>query len=54
MPDVTGYDLQSAIRILENKGLNVTVAGSGRVVRQSLAPGSAIKRGQKILLTLHI
>lgn len=54
MPDVTGYDLQSAIRILENKGLNVTVAGSGRVVRQSVAPGSAIRRGQKILLTLHI
>lgn len=54
MPDITGYDLQSAIRILENRGLNVTVTGSGRVVRQSVAPGSAVRRGQKILLTLHI
>lgn len=54
VPDVTGYDIQSAIKILETNGLNVQVAGSGRVVRQSIAPGTPIKRGQKIVLTLKV
>lgn len=54
VPDVTGYDIQSAIKILETQGLNVQVAGSGRVIRQSIAPGTPIKRGQKILLTLKV
>lgn len=52
--DVTGYDLQSAIRILENQGLNVRVVGSGRVVRQSIPPGSRVVRGQRITLTLKV
>lgn len=54
VPDVTGYDIQSAIKILETNGLNVQVAGTGRVVRQSIAPGTPIKRRQKIVLTLKV
>lgn len=54
VPDVTGYDLRSAIRILEDRGLNVDIAGAGRVIHQSIAPGSPIKRGQRIRLTLKV
>ncbi|MDE5849379.1 MAG: transpeptidase family protein [Muribaculaceae bacterium] len=54
VPDVTGYDLRSAIKLLESRGLNVAVQGAGRVTRQSLQPGSKAVRGQKITLTLAI
>lgn len=54
VPDVRGYDAPSAIRILEQRGLNVVVRGSGRVVRQSIDPLTAVRRGEKIILELKI
>ena len=54
VPDVTGFDIRSAIRLLESRGLNVEVQGAGRVTRQSIQPGAQAIRGQKILLTLSI
>ncbi len=54
VPDVTGYDLRSAINMLESRGLNVTVEGAGRVVKQSINAGTKAVRGQKILITLAI
>ncbi|MDE6379710.1 MAG: PASTA domain-containing protein, partial [Muribaculaceae bacterium] len=54
VPDVTGFDLRSAIRLLESRGLNVNVEGAGRVTRQSIPAGSQVNRGQKIILTLGI
>lgn len=54
VPDVTGMDVRSAITLLEKRGLNVTVRGAGRVVGQSLAPGSHARRGGKIILTLKV
>ena len=54
VPDVTGYDLRSAINLLESRGLNVAVQGAGRVTRQSIPAGSKAVRGQKILITLAI
>ncbi len=54
VPDVTGYDLRSAVNILESRGLNVAVEGTGRVMRQSIPAGSKAVRGQKILITLAI
>lgn len=53
VPDVTGYDVPSALRILEGHGLNVKTTGSGHVTAQSLAAGSAYRRGQEIMLTLR-
>lgn len=52
VPDVRGYDLPSALRILEARGLNVSATGAGHVVKQSLEPGTAYRRGRRILLTL--
>lgn len=54
VPDVSGYDLRSAISLLEKRGLNVRTVGTGRVVRQSLPPGSPARRGATITLSLKI
>ncbi|MDE7408836.1 MAG: transpeptidase family protein [Muribaculaceae bacterium] len=54
VPDVTGYDLRSAINLLESRGLNVSVQGAGKVMKQSIQPGAKAVRGQKILITLSI
>ncbi|MDE5843433.1 MAG: PASTA domain-containing protein [Muribaculaceae bacterium] len=54
VPDLTGYDASTAIRILERQGINVRLRGSGRVVSQSVAPGSQLRRGSTITLSLHI
>lgn len=54
VPDVTGYDAPTALRILEERGLNVRIRGTGRVVSQSLPRGTAIRRGDRIVLDLRI
>lgn len=53
VPDVHGYDLPSAIRILESAGINVKALGTGHVVAQSLRAGEAYRRGDDIVLTLR-
>ena len=54
VPNVVGMGLSDALYLLESSGLNVTHSGSGRVVGQSLRPGTTIsKRGTSINLTLE-
>lgn len=52
VPDVKGYDLASAVRVLEAHGLNVRTSGTGHVTQQSRQPGTAYRRGDEITLTL--
>lgn len=52
VPDVRGYDLPSAVKILESAGINVRTRGTGHVATQSLRPGTAYRRGDEILLSL--
>lgn len=52
MPDMSGYGLRDAVFRLEKMGLKVKVAGCGRVVRQSIAPGTKIKKGTSVSLEL--
>ena len=54
VPDVTGYDLRSAVNLLESRGLNVSIHGAGRVVSQSIPPGTDAVRGKRILIRLSI
>ena len=54
VPDVKGLDAPSAVKILEERGINVNLKGSGRVVAQSLPEGSEIKPGAMITLSLKI
>ena len=54
VPDVTGYDLRSAVNMLESRGLNVVIKGVGRVIDQSIKPGAIAERGKQIQITLAI
>lgn len=52
VPDVKGLGLKDAVYLLENEGLKVTIQGRGKVEGQSLAPGTRITKGQRIILML--
>ena len=52
MPDVKGMGLKDAVYMLETSGLQVQVLGKGKVQSQSIQPGTAIVKGQNIILQL--
>lgn len=54
VPDVKGYDAPSAVKLLEERGLNVRLKGSGYVVAQSVPAGSKVKPDQTVTLHLRI
>lgn len=53
MPNVMGMGLKDALFILEKQGLRVTAKGKGMVVKQSLAPGTAIRKGLPVIIDLE-
>jgi cell division protein FtsI (penicillin-binding protein 3) len=52
MPNVKGMGLKDALYLLENMGVRVQVKGRGRIVSQSVAPGTALDRPLQIILEL--
>jgi cell division protein FtsI (penicillin-binding protein 3) len=52
MPNVKGMGLKDAIYLLENMGLKVQVKGKGKVMNQSIAPGSALVKSNTVMLEL--
>jgi hypothetical protein len=54
MPNVMGFDAPTAVKILEEQGVNVRLQGSGRVVSQSLPPGSELRKGAVVTLSLKV
>lgn len=52
MPDVKGMGLKDALFLLENMGLKVTVKGKGKIVNQSLSPGTSLAKGLTVVLEL--
>ncbi|MEM1135101.1 MAG: penicillin-binding protein [Bacteroidota bacterium] len=52
IPDVRGMTLKDALFILENQGLKVRPRGNGRVLKQSLRPGSNARKGGVIYISL--
>lgn len=52
VPNVVGYDISTALQILEESGLNVGIVGEGYVYSQSIAAGQPYERGDKIILNL--
>ncbi len=52
IPDVRGMSLRDAVKLLETRGMRVDINGRGTVRRQSIAPGTAPRQGQTILLEL--
>lgn len=53
VPDATGMGLRDALFLLENSGMRVVVKGKGRVIRQSIMPGTRIRSGDVIELELR-
>jgi cell division protein FtsI (penicillin-binding protein 3) len=43
---------KDAVYLLENAGLKVILHGRGKVMEQSIPPGSRIVKGEKIVLTM--
>ncbi len=52
MPNVKGMGLKDALYLLENMGLKVTVRGKGKIVTQSITPGSSLAKGITVMLEL--
>lgn len=53
MPNVSGMGLKDAMYVLGNAGLKARVNGSGKVVAQSIQPGSKIGKGLMVQLELQ-
>lgn len=53
VPDVTGMGLKDALFVLGNSGLKPVVMGQGEVKNQSLAAGTPIYKGTRILIELQ-
>lgn len=45
MPDVHGMGARDAVFLIESRGLKVKVSGRGKVVEQSIGPGTKIRKG---------
>lgn len=52
VPSVVGYGLRDAVYRLERLGLKVKAQGVGRVVRQSIAPGTKVRKRAVVELLL--
>ena len=52
VPDVSGMPLRDALFILENKGIKVNYNGRGRVIEQSIIPGTQLTPNTTINLVL--
>jgi cell division protein FtsI (penicillin-binding protein 3) len=52
MPNVTGMGLKDALYLVGNAGLKAKVIGSGKVVSQSIPPGSKIGKGLAVQIEL--
>ncbi len=53
VPDVKGMGLRDALYLMESGNIHVLAKGSGKVTRQSIPPGTAIGKNQKLTLELN-
>jgi cell division protein FtsI (penicillin-binding protein 3) len=52
MPDLKGFGLKDALELLEKQQLQVIATGKGKVVGQSILPGTPVQRRQTVYLNL--
>lgn len=52
MPGLVGLGLRDALYILENMGLKVQTQGRGKIYKQSIPKGQAIRKGQSVQINL--
>ncbi len=53
VPNLTGFNFDDALYILENMGLKISYNGLGKVVNQSIPAGTKISKGSHILITMR-
>ncbi len=54
VPNVVGMCAKDAVYLIENAGMKVAqIIGTGVVKEQSAPPNSAVKKGQRVILTLR-
>jgi len=53
VPNVVNMGARDAVYLLGNAGLTVSISGRGKVINQSIVPGSFYRRGQHISLILE-
>jgi len=53
VPDLVGMGAKDAIYLAERLGLNVQVEGRGKVVLQTIKPGTFVQRGSRILISFQ-
>ena len=49
---MVGMGLSDALYLLESRGLVVEIEGAGKVVKQRVEAGSAVKQGDKMKIVL--
>lgn len=52
-PDITGMGARDAIYNMESRGIKTQIIGRGKVVKQSLVPGTVIKKGAVCSIVLE-
>jgi cell division protein FtsI (penicillin-binding protein 3) len=52
VPDVVSMGAKDAVYLLENAGLEVAILGKGSVRRQSIMPGTRVRKGDRIVLEM--
>lgn len=53
VPNVVGMGARDAAYVLGNAGLKVRMKGRGKVIRQSIASGSKVVKGQTVLIEMN-
>ncbi len=53
MPAVLGMGLKDAVYLLENKGLQVSFIGRGKVISQNVPEGASVRKGEKVQIVLN-
>jgi cell division protein FtsI (penicillin-binding protein 3) len=53
MPDMRGMGLKDALFLLENRRMKVVFRGRGKVISQSIEPGSYVNKNQMVTLELN-
>jgi cell division protein FtsI (penicillin-binding protein 3) len=54
VPDVSGMGLDDALFLLEKCGLTVKVSGYGKVVEQSIEPGTMLEKEEEKQITIKL
>ena len=53
VPDLTDMGARDAVYAIESRGMKARVRGYGHVTRQSVAPGTVVKKGRVVVIELN-